>query len=330
MYSADTYSKFLKDQYPDIIREEITNDILDIIIRQADTDNKLGIEKFNSLIRNADFIKSFESKKIDLNKMDLLDNPSADSVHYSVEKLFCLGAITPNMTPTITGLIFNKFRLLSIESIRMILAGYIWGTSILDLITIAAFQDTKTKDLMTPPAMEIQKNTELMRADDFIQCLVIWDDFVAATGKGSVTSIREWCSSHKISTQTMIDVSDTRDDIIRTLTSIGLCVLQKYEDSLKFGNTIEKICSIKKCIFEGYKLNMASLDANELGYTCLHSHVRFNIPKRSWMIRTKYIIYDKITIKQSNKTQKFEAVPNMISALDGYVPLDTNFDTIKL
>lgn len=140
MFTQEVYDLMRENQYPDIIKKEITLDLLGILIREADPDNEINELSLNKLFgENSLFLKKINEKKIDILKLDLLDLPSTDSLYYSMEKLYILGAINSNSIPTRLGFIMNKFRFIPIESIKMILSGYSWNTSISDLITIASF-----------------------------------------------------------------------------------------------------------------------------------------------------------------------------------------------
>jgi HrpA-like RNA helicase len=146
--------------------------------------------------------KQAKDATVNVAKFDLLDLPSADSLHESVEKLYILGAINSNITPTPLGFLMNKFRYIPIESIKMILSGYAWGASISDLVTIAAFMDFHSD--LRPRKMEKKRlkaaEQNLLRlgideeaakyvegfsqlyqsiliADDFISDLLLYFDF---------------------------------------------------------------------------------------------------------------------------------------------------------
>ncbi|MFA5522679.1 MAG: helicase-related protein [Castellaniella sp.] len=90
--------------------------------------------------------------------IDMVDVPAPDALWAALEKLYALGMIAPKSLPfnvdaetmlagdytagfglTKLGVLAGQFRMIPPESIRMILAGYVWGASILDLISIAAY-----------------------------------------------------------------------------------------------------------------------------------------------------------------------------------------------
>jgi HrpA-like RNA helicase len=327
MFTKESFDAMQEDEDPDILRVDTSHDMLDIIIKQADKDIKIGKSTIKQLI-DEKFVENLNAE-IDLLSMDLIDKPSADSLHFITDKLFTLGAVDPNLLPTWTGLIMNKFRLMSMESIRTLLSGYPWKVSISDLITIISFQETKYTDLFTKKICEKFGDSQLLFADDFVSSLVIWNDFVQNLEWKTLNSLNDWCNKYDISPQIMIDVSEKRDDIMKTLTLVGLNPFENFEKSLKFlplndhEELIEYAKNIKQCIFEGYKMNIASMGVLE--YSMLISHIQFNF-KRPWINKVKYVMTDNILYKKSG--DRFEAAPNFISVLDGFLPIDTLYDIV--
>lgn len=210
MFTEEVFNAMIEDQFPDIIKKEITLELLGVLIREVDPENKtnevslkqLFLNKNNnSTITNENELSEFEetinNTKIDITKLDLMDVPSSDSLHYSMEKLYVLGAINYNSIPTRLGFIINKFRFLSIENIKMILSGYAWNAPIQDLITIAAFINYssdifkhgeegkfKSAEIMGKFTLfQSQQNnvlyyskykTDLMLSDNFIRTILIF------------------------------------------------------------------------------------------------------------------------------------------------------------
>jgi HrpA-like RNA helicase len=80
-----------------------------------------------------------KAKPVNIRELGLLDSPSADSLHYALDKLYLLGFIDAQSKPTRLGIIASKFRFVNLECIKMILSGFAWGASIIDLVTLAAF-----------------------------------------------------------------------------------------------------------------------------------------------------------------------------------------------
>lgn len=116
MCCEKTYNMLMENRHPDIYTQDFTMHLLKIIVAAHNKN-----EKFN------------------IDDLDLLSKPSADSYYNSVDNLVKLNFIYTDLTPTKMGITAIKIRYMSIEDLRMVFAGYEENVSILELITIAAF-----------------------------------------------------------------------------------------------------------------------------------------------------------------------------------------------
>ena len=126
--------------------------------------------------------------------LDFIQYPSSDSIGYATEKLYGLGFIDHQYKPTIFGLYGDKFRKVSLENIRMILAGYYNKANILDLITISCCIQVgfhigidKKKYIPMDPLLVGNEQSlyyyRLLFSDEFIEYLFIWNDFMSIIEK---------------------------------------------------------------------------------------------------------------------------------------------------
>lgn len=330
MYTKEMYESMIVEQFPDILKSDITLDLLDILIKlsTSETQESTSIEKI---------IKA-QSQQVNINiaELDLLDRPASDSLHFSIQKLFILGAIDQNILPTPVGRIVGKFRMVHIENIKMILAGYVWGVSISDLITIASCLNNDA-NLLTEETGKISifsedqyDKTQLLLADDFIFNLVVWNKLVKDVAMGMTLS--EWSKKNGIDTKILTNISEMRDGIIKTLASCGLNPFENTSQSLELsGSSITEklniIKKIKQCIFDGYKLHLAFMNINDHKYETVQSHIQFKV-SRPWLLNSTFIIYNSLLLKEDIKTKSYTGTPTAISVLDGFIPVDMRFDTI--
>jgi HrpA-like RNA helicase len=381
LYTQGIVDKLLVEQFPDIIKDDITLDLLGLIIKDMDieTPNLKTCFVREESGELTGFEKQIRAHDINIYNFDVLDLPSADGLHYAMEKLYILGAIDKNSIPTATGFLLNKFRSISVESARMILSGYAWKVSIVDLINIAAFLQygqvfradseenwVKAVELGMYTLFDFEKDfpdysynkTNLFVMDDFLAFNLIFREFqkqltnikVHKFTSGSKTSkitileeINNWCDKYGLSFAGLSKIIDTREEIIGSLAMMGLNPYAWNEHSLdNISPSLEDksnyVKSIKMCIFEGYKMNIAVWNNHEKRYISRKSHLPLNITsnyisRRSDMIKygddnPKYIIYDRIMYLPNPKSNMYEANIENISVLDGYVVLDVNFDAI--
>lgn len=281
MFTEKSYNDLSTDNLPAMLLEEMTLQILKMIVMDVDPKNTVNnntsaelfsedpeyVEKLRYEIKSlrTDLQKQIKDAKINVAKFDLLDLPSADSIHNSLEKLYILGAINSNMQPTPLGFLIRKFRFISIESIKMILSGFAWGASISDLITIAAFLDFQndlrprkmekkrakaailnrghfgiTEDASTKILgySELAKTLEI--ADDFINNLLLYFDFQQQVNKiftgendaKQLDNMEAWCAERGVDYSTIINAIERRDEVINTMATIGFNPFENESASL--------------------------------------------------------------------------------------------------
>jgi len=374
LYTEKLYKKLLNIQYPEILSNDITIPILNIIIVKYE---KTIIEFMGqSLYEIIHLDKTkYEGikflKNIDINDLELLDNPSNIAITSSLEKLYILGAVYANGYPTQLGLLSNKIRSLSMENIKMILSGYNYGCNISDLITIACFIQTSKQALVLSKFKsfniqfensnndQIVKSVNLLKSRLFISCEFIdfllffyaFKNILMSSINTSITPVKEFCELHQVNYNGMMTFLENRDEIMRDLlfnmnmnpftnAHINLYdLLNTYNKNQNlFEESIEEIIKIKNCIYEGYKLNVATYDAEKKLY--ISNHNGYTIDSSSYLLKNlpylengkmfeetkpKYILYDSLTIKQNMNSEYVFSVSNAICVLSGYIHLDLNY-----
>ncbi len=341
MYTKETFDYMPVFTFPEIVKEDITMVLLELIIKLTETQiheidvtekniyetisrNDASFNQFQKLDRNKLYHKSkiekdfkelyFQTYKFsqqwyklvngdvfEAQNLDFIQYPSSDSMSYSLEKLHVLGFIDHEFKPTIYALLGIKFRKIKLDNIKMILAGYYYGANILDLITIACCVQEKNnigirrnkykpRNPLNLSEKECQYYYKLVFADEFIEYLFIWNDFMNIINNiGELlnkksTNINEiilpsnylthWCEANSFKLQGLLYVIELRDEIINDMVTIGL---NPYYNSLEIprgkynlvnilnknlSEGIEEIKKIKNCIYEGYKMNYCIWDSN--------------------------------------------------------------------
>jgi len=372
MFTEETFNNMIDIQYPDIYTENLSLSLLSIIIINNDTIINKYIETenlFNS-INNILYDNIKFEKNINIYNLDLLDNPTNISINNSLYKLYIYGAIYGNGYPTQIGLLINKIRNLSIENIKMILSGYTYNCNILDLITIASYiqigksklVNSKFKSFNTQFNKIYNDNeidnynynklkTRLFISCEFIDFLLFFYKFkiIIDKYKTNINKIIEFCDENKINYKELLNLLELREEIIKdmlfnmnlnpyTNNHINLFELVNMynKDDKIFTEGIEEIIKIKKCIYEGYKLNVAQYNTKNNSYISLYNKMPINI--NSYLIKNlpifnngknfdnnkpEYIIYSSLTIKKNNLNNNYELFCNdLISVLSGYINID--------
>lgn len=145
MYSKPLFESMMIAKYPDILKTDITELLLSIIVANYNKYLSLAPEAVKEGIK-------------DVTDLDIMGYPSVDAFEYSLHKLTHLGFVMSNpdiagakqgsVIPTEMGQLASRIAKISLENARMILSGYYWGANVRDLITIAAFLEVGWKDIM--------------------------------------------------------------------------------------------------------------------------------------------------------------------------------------
>ena len=258
IYTKTTWEAMQELPFPDIIKEDVSQFILNIIIGDTETeileydrDDNPDISKNNN--RDIFQMNSFDQQlyylhtkiPFSIDSLDFVQPPSTDSINYSIAKLHGLGFIDHIYNPTLFGYYASKFRKIKLENIRMILAGYYYESNILDLITIVACLETgniKTRDYKNRNPLELKEShanyySDNVFSDEIIEYVFIWNDFMKiftpskniakGSKKESTTEITndkvsKWCKTQGVNEKALLYAMELRDEIISDMLVMGL------------------------------------------------------------------------------------------------------------
>ncbi len=368
-YSKEVFDSFPKNPYPEIIKNDTTNLLLDVIMVDTETkeeqineeDATRGHEKDQNFYFQKNNFDNFYYK-ISSNvpfvceNLKLIQFPSADSLSYSIEKLHGLGFIDHKFQPTLLGWYGSKFRKLSIENTRMILAGYQHGANILDLITIACFIQGSAKlginkqkyKPCNPYGVSSDKLEFYFRrvlGDELIEYVFMLDEIqnkVSLVGEKNPNVIKDWCEDKKISYYHLAKILEARDEVIMDLFTIGLnpfyngldmspgtyklsdIVRQNIEDG------IEEFVKIKKCIYEGYRFELFTYNQALKQYVSHYRHIPVSLEKNKLTtveteVRPQRIIVCGTMLRYNPQAGAYEFKGGEVSIMDDFVDLDMDY-----
>ena len=370
LYTKHTFDALQINPFSDIIVVDITLFLLSVIINNTEAeiihvhDIKNEHIKENRILFQKNKIDQYWyelviKEQFDITKLDLMQYPSIDSINDAIQKLYALGFITHEFNPTVTGMYANKFRKLSIESIRMILAGYQHGAYILDLITIACFNEFKftlgmglkytPENPLNIPEENVYYYYTMIFRDEFIEFLFIWNSFIEHISdinknKNSLNNVHKWAESRNLDIKTLFSIASLRDEILTDMILIGLnpfynsLQLPRFEYNLVnilrknlTPDGIEEIRKIKACIYEGYKMNLTLYDDNKRKYFLVKGNIEVNLFSKMvnhvkidrYYRKPKKIIISDYSMTKSMKTDgSYNFNAGVVSVLDGYVDID--------
>jgi HrpA-like RNA helicase len=360
LYSQEMFNQFNVNQYPDIVTADITSSLLGIIINQTESELIFEQKTFGGEIIPIRQVGC----NINFSNLDLMTYPSSDMITYALEKLLNLGFIeyqnkVANKTktdhnaiisPTLLGILANNFRTLSLESIRMLLAGFQYEVNIFDMVTIVAMINIKYMDIHSVRINKYKSQNPLEKLPeealnyykilwgcDFIECLWIWYKYtnmleeITKKNKFSISYIKKWCSENNLILDGLLKIADLRDEIIETLIQMGF--IKKIFNNINLFNLIQQdtwvavkeIQKIKKCILDGYRMKLCVLknDSYELLYNSRKVNIEspivtdHDIDSNS---KPRYVIVSDIIT--SNLNGYFKTTGERTSIMDGFVEID--------
>ena len=317
-YSKETYEKMNDLPYPEIVTTDISEFMLAAIISETNATEKYTTTKTNhSYIKNTFDESTYyidTDSKFDFKKLTLLQYPGADALIGSINLLCKLGFITvknDSYIPTLFGYYANKMRKISLQNIRMILAGFHEKANILDLITIASALEIR--------GIKTRKYIQNNDLDDFIEFLFIFHDLQQCK---TLTDVEAYTITHKLNFFKVLDWIDRRDEFIADFANLGLNF--KYSSLNITHGTIyvynkqnihegmEEIQKIRQCIYEGYKENLIKYCYKKKTHIWEKNQVPVYLPDE--YKRYSLLISDSILLM--NYLGRYRFVPGSISIMD--------------
>jgi HrpA-like RNA helicase len=331
VYPEEIFAYMNKQSEPEILKTELTTMILNYIIKY--TDSRLVFKYLQNSRVDAVIEKSCN---FNFNDINLITNPPIETLLCALYKLQKLGFLDNNYNPTIFGLMSARIKMVSFESIRMILAGFHRGAYISDLVTIAAFIKGSEKLYLNkrekPRLSNISRkfSGEILR-DELIEYLYLWDSIVKNASK-----LEKWAEDNNLNYGTINKIIAMRDEIIHDMVlydinvnynSMGLKKstynLPKIVEQNRVDGVAE-IAKIKECIYEGYKLNMCVYDEVGDFYRMAENGKKIIVdsPYTNYKPRPKYIICGSIMMRAKSDKILYEIKGEMVSVLDCFVEIE--------
>jgi len=371
------------NQLPSSGEENVAGIANNIIAREIDTIDKIPLDTIQYQIEKL-YAVGFISPECEEGFYKLGYNEDPD---YKAAKIAALKPRGVDSTFGITklGQIAAMFNGLTPEQIKLIMSSYMWGCSTADIISIAAYMGIKYADFKASMTSDIKwveiyrmglpfymtngrlgsnqtgigskdetviYRTKLIVADDFISGLLLFISIEKILkGVDGLNFLEKWCRDVGIKYSTCLEFIAARDDIIEQMLQIGLNPF--YGHSFVKAHEHEfmnYIVSIKHCILDAWRLNLAKWDDNKKSYVLMNGLEIITPPmlavdekklmmEKSTGVTQKYnptfIICESPMLKiQRNKDSAATSATNVtnatmyeiksgrVSALDGYVDPD--------
>lgn len=220
LFTEATFNSMIKDNTPSVITEDMTSHILALFAGE----HMASMDK--------------------LPVYDMLTPPSDDSINYSLEKLFSLGAIDSEGAITELGRSINVFRKLPIESCRMILSGIAYGVSIKELVCLAVLLTMRKTELVLDRRVskiepyetsilfdelyQINSTFDREKCDtinynrlkakilvgcEMLELLLIYQRFTAKATTLSAGELMKWCLTKGLNYNALCNATESIDEV---------------------------------------------------------------------------------------------------------------------
>jgi len=331
LFTEKSFNSLIKDNMPEILLNISDTQLLRQIINQSCPDS------INKTLAELVLEDRIYWKIPNVYEKGMMDQPSVQSLHNMVNKLFVLGAIDIDCKPTITGMIMRYTPpKISLESMRMILSGYAYNICIMDLINLAAlmlspiratdpekFKKFKDKALSVSNISGLAD--QIIISDDYIEDLFVFYNI-------DLKNLED--TEYGINYSSLMNMFELKESIVSLFLAVGLNPFVNYMKSIKNKKKIRrKISQLKQCLYEGYKMNMCKWNGtkyqNKMGVTVIPKKTK-QIPNLRDVLEFKdlpptYIICCDMIMKPNYKNI-YEIETKKVSVLDGFISPDIDFD----
>ena len=335
MYSEKTFNALPEQDYPVIVKDDISSLILSIICK----DSKIEI------LNNELHIVTDKIAK--LSDMDFLTYPPIDNIKYALNNLYNLNMITLDLNPSIYGMIANKFPRMALENIRTILAAFQYNANMDAVLTICSMLEIK--NVYCFPKINIveklhahyrfyssvDKMEHLLKiiADDTIEWLLVWGIFGAVANKLDINKLNKFFEEFNLNKTNMYAICFEKNELINNLISIGLNFSIKPLDYNNIEQLLEEVTKIKRCLLSGYRSKLCILEDDS--YRLISNKKEVNIKSKCLYTdvncidqnKPKYILTLNPIFRNNHRIKKYEIISTIISSLDGFIDgIDLNYN----
>ena len=314
LYTKELYDKLVPQQFPNILLDDISPIILAIILKQIE---KKEYELGDPLGSGTGYF--------DVRELVMIDMPSVDALSAVIQKLYSIGLLTittgaatqaqaqtpiPRYVLTKLGSLCALFMKMTPEALRMIFAGYFWGSSILDLIGIASYLSVREGELALdgkkgvlwsevyktglPDFFKQDENLDrnlykvrLMVADDFIDGAILFAAIknrftISRHADNILVDFEAWCVAANLSFPAVLNLIAVRNELIDQMITNKVNIVKNEQFALATTSALtfeDRVSRLKYCIYEGYRCNVMNYSTTDNKYHIAAGNLAVAAPK---------------------------------------------------
>lgn len=248
-YTEKTFNSLLKNPIQEILKGDITFNLLKTIIRLTECtmttkSDHPGDGMYSSAADSRD--RMVVGRPFTLDQLDYITWPSIDAIGAAVRKLQQLGYLDSRMHPTVLGMSTASLgSKLTPEGIRTIQASYAWGVDVMDVITVLSMLSLR---------LQFSKSDYENRFGALGVLLSLWDNYCTAAGQG-FRSLQKFCDRRRMTVHDWYPAIEARLEIITALKEAGYPIdtSSKRHGTRKFGD----FNNLRSVFLDGFKTQLA-------------------------------------------------------------------------
>jgi HrpA-like RNA helicase len=322
-FTEDTFKKMIPQNPPEMHTSDVSPYLLRLIVSLTES--------------TIDEHWAVESKlEFDPAALGLIHDPSPESLSAAYDKLYTLGLIRQDWRPTVSGLLASKMTKTAPEAAKMFLSAAYHQADLYKLVVIAACIEIGGIGDLKGFGEELY--------DDRVRCgfirqLVAFEHLqrqirkMGAEGikKMSTAWISEWCEQVGIGYVSALRIIEKSYVLMFELMELGMRVdmdgvpLLDTLEADKKEDTLREISSLKKCIVEGYRLNICTWNEPLGSYVTYYKHAKVACRERFPAGPPLNIVTDAVTYMPDMSGRMGYNVGRLVCQLDEHVTTDPHF-----
>ncbi len=300
----------------------------------------------------SDFLYMVEvNGTFDASLWDMIDVPPVDSVKRCMETLLLFGFIknTPTLEVTKLGELSKGLIELNVYTFRSVMSAVVYEVSLLDIVSmfsaVSDRKDASSKYKIICDYFDISLTLyKFATFDDYIDAMLCFEIFLDKLSTDTVKNTMIWCDKYNLSFDKLMTLVKKRaimlDELItRRINPMmhsnnrSIHILKHNKNSTFWKEHVRKL---KQCIYDGFRLNLLSYDAQSDRYKTIHGipvTLGFFIPTMDKKIydtvkdnygkkiqKSNYLVTSSLEIK-NDRSQNYEYYikASRVSVLDGWI-----------
>jgi hypothetical protein len=261
---------------------------------------------------------------VDLVNIDLIDQPTIDFMSSMIKKLYCLGFVTSDteyidpshLKLTNIGLLSASLPNMTIESKRLIFAGYQYECNISDIVTIACYLNFQESSFHAKKRDPVKwDGPDHIINNEFLVGYMLQKIFL----ENSYDDIRKIFDEMNVNYDSVIEMLELRDECFDALIQCGIDIFKFQDNSIAIQSNLERFMN---AIHDGYLLNVCTNHGSKSSHpsSSYKSITGLSIKLGKRNVSDKFILYNSLIMNYDQRGDIYEIIPDRICPVSTHDP----------